>query len=164
MRNEQMSMRMRSSLAGGLGGTRGYGDVAMLSRANTQARSAGAALQPPRGLLEQQHRGQLACCVGMLAGTSEGRCAPCCIPALCQVPAPGLGSCCLLPGGVLVAVWDQRRHQRDVGETKCPAPRRSPVINGAWPTASRAAALKTRMKEHVQTVTAGVRQGGVGWN
>ena len=54
MRNEQMAMRMRSSLAGGLGGARGYGDVAMLSRANTQARSAGAALQPPRGLLERQ--------------------------------------------------------------------------------------------------------------
>lgn len=40
MRNEQMSMRMRSSLAGGLGGARGYGDVAMLSRANTQVRTA----------------------------------------------------------------------------------------------------------------------------
>ena len=39
MRNEQMSMRMRSSLAGGLGGARGYGDVAMLSRANTQVRN-----------------------------------------------------------------------------------------------------------------------------
>ena len=52
MRNEQMSMRMKSSLAGGLGGTRGFGDVAMLSRANTQVRTAAASLQPVLGLPE----------------------------------------------------------------------------------------------------------------
>ena len=52
LRNEQMSMRMRSSFAGGLGGTRGYGDVAMLSRANTQVRFSAPTLRPFMGLPE----------------------------------------------------------------------------------------------------------------
>ena len=42
MRSEQTAMRMRSTFAGGLGGTRGLGDVAMLSRQTTQARAAAA--------------------------------------------------------------------------------------------------------------------------
>lgn len=41
-RNEQQIMRNQSSLAGGLAGTRGLTDVAMLARSTTQVRLSGS--------------------------------------------------------------------------------------------------------------------------